>query len=364
MTLTAHVGLRLGSLELDVALEVGDGEVVAVVGPNGSGKTTLLRAVAGLVALDRGSVAVDGRALEDPAAGLRTPPEQRPVAVVFQDHVLFPHLSALENVAFGLRAKGVGRSQARRQAHDWLDQVGMAEQAASRPAALSGGQSQRVAMARALATRPRVLLLDEPLAAVDQAGRAELRRLLRRHLSPAGQGDGHGAVGHGDHGGRLLVTHDPLEAVALADRLAVVEDGSLVQTGTAAEVTARPRSPWVAAMVGVNLVRGRTQAGRLAVDNGASLAVVGGDIVGDAFAVFQPRAVTVHRSPPEGSARNVLAGRAGELWREGDRVRVRVDGVMPLVAEVTPAAVADLRLEQGGPVWVTVKATDVDLYPA
>jgi molybdate transport system ATP-binding protein len=360
VTLTARVGVRVGTLDLDVQLEVDDGEVVAVVGPNGAGKTTLLRAVAGLVALDRGTVAVDGRVLEDPAAGVRVAPEQRPVAVVFQDHVLFPHLSALENVAFGLRATGTGRAEARRRAQHWLEQVGMGDQAATRPKALSGGQSQRVALARALATQPRVLLLDEPLAAVDQAGKSELRGVLRRHLAASDNGSGDDA----GHGGRLLVTHDPLDAVALADRLAVVEGGSLVQTGTAAEVTARPRSRWVAAMVGVNLVRGRAEAGRLTLGNGAILAVVGSGVAGDAFAVFHPRAVTVHRSHPEGSARNVLRGQAGELWREADRVRIQVDGDVPLVAEVTPAAVADLRLDEGGPVWVTVKATDVDLYPA
>ena len=165
--LYADVGLRLGSLDLAAEVEVADGEVVAVLGPNGAGKSTFLRAVAGLVPLDRGRVAVDGQVLDAPDERTFVPTHHRPIGVVFQDHLLFPRLSALDNVAFGLQAHGMRKAEARRVAAGWLDRVGLADHAGAKPAALSGGQSQRVSLARALATEPRVLLLDEPLAALD-----------------------------------------------------------------------------------------------------------------------------------------------------------------------------------------------------
>ena len=345
MTLVAHVAVRLGPLDLDVAVEASSDETIAVVGPNGAGKTTLLRALAGLVRPDRGRVTLDGQVLD----GL--PPERRPVAVMFQDGVLFPHLSALDNVAYGLRARGAGRVDARRRAAGWLERVGIdSGHAASKPAALSGGQAQRVALARALATEPALLLLDEPLSAVDAGAKAQLRRVLREQLAATP------AV-------RLLVTHDPVDAMALADRLVVLEGGRVTQHGAPAEVTTRPRSPWVARLAGLNLFRGRVDADRLFLDDGSALTVAT-DVRGDAFALVHPRAVTLHRSQPEGSARNAWAGEAAGLHLEGDRVRVQVDGAPPIVAEVTPAAAAELRLAEGGPVWISLKATEVDVYPA
>jgi molybdate transport system ATP-binding protein len=343
--LTADVGVRLGALDLDVALHAGAEEVVAVVGPNGAGKTTLLRVLAGLIRPDRGRVTLGDLVLD----GL--PPEQRPVAVVFQDAVLFPHLSALDNVAYGLRARGTNRGDARRRAGEWLERVGLDPgQAASRPAALSGGQAQRVALARALATEPALLLLDEPLSAVDVGAKAQLRRVLREQLATTP------AV-------RLVVTHDPVDAMALADRLVVLEDGRVTQEGPLREVTTRPRSPWVAQLAGLNLFRGRVDAGRLVLDDGSAISVAT-DVHGPAFALVHPRAVTLHRLQPEGSARNAWAGEAAGLHFEGDRVRVQVEGSPPIVAEVTPAAAAELRLAEGGPVWISLKATEVDVYPA
>ncbi|HVN85031.1 MAG TPA: ATP-binding cassette domain-containing protein, partial [Candidatus Binatia bacterium] len=182
MSLAASVRVVLGMLDLRVNVQVGDGEVVAVLGPNGAGKTTLLRALAGLLPLDEGRVVLGDVILEDVAARTFVPPERRPIGVVFQDYLLFPHLSALDNVAFGLRCGGLGRSEARRRAFEWLERVGLAQQSALKPAALSGGQAQRVALARALAVGPRLLLLDEPLSALDIRTRADLRRDLRRHL--------------------------------------------------------------------------------------------------------------------------------------------------------------------------------------
>ena len=350
MSLEAEVGLTLGRLELEVELAVETGELVVLLGPNGAGKTTLLRALAGLLALDRGRVVLDGAVLEDAAAGSWVPTEQRPIGFVFQDYLLFPHLSALENVAFGLRARGLGRTEARRRARAWLDRVGLAGHAGARPRALSGGQAQRVALARAMVGEPRLLLLDEPLAALDAATRTEVRRDLRRHLASFG-------------GTRLLVTHDPLEAMALADRLVVLEGGRVTQRGRPAEVSERPRSGYVAELVGVNLYRGQADGAAVELAGGGRL-IATGDHRGEVFAAVHPRAVALHRRVPEGTPRNVLAGTADTVDVVGDRVRVRVTGQVPIVAEVTPAAVGELRLADGGPVWASVKATEVTVYPA
>jgi molybdate transport system ATP-binding protein len=350
MSLEGSVQLTLGRLRLEAELAVATGELVVLLGPNGAGKTTLLRALAGLVALERGRVVLDGAVLEDTAAGTWVPTERRPVGFVFQDYLLFPHLSALENVAFGLRARGLGRAEARRRAAAWLERVGLAGHAGARPRALSGGQAQRVALARAMVADPRLLLLDEPLAALDAATRTEVRRDLRRHLASF-------------DGTRLLVTHDPLEAMALADRLVVLEGGRVTQTGGPAEVSARPRSRYVAELVGVNLFRGRAAGPAVELGGGAVL-VTAGDHDGEVYAAVHPHAVALHRHRPEGTPRNVWAGTADTLDVVGDRVRVRVAGPVPIVAEVTPAAASELRLADGGPVWASVKATEVTVYPA
>jgi len=214
--LDARIGVRVGGLDVDLDLQVGDGEVVALLGPNGAGKTTVVRTLAGLLALDAGHVRVDDRTLDEPATGTFVPPADRGVAVVFQDHLLFPRLSVLENVAFGPRSRGVHRTAARAEARAWLARVGLADRAGDRPGALSGGEAQRVALARALVTAPRLLLLDEPLAALDATTRHQVRSDLRRHLA-------------GVSGARLLVTHDPVDALVLADRLVVLEEDPFLE---------------------------------------------------------------------------------------------------------------------------------------
>lgn len=348
VSLKARVRLTRGSLRLDLELALDPGEVVALLGPNGAGKTSFLWALAGLLPLADGKITLDGVVLEDPSRKLFVPPERRPVGMVFQDYLLFPHLSALENVAFGLRCRGVSGAAAQAQA--WLGRMGLEELAGARPAALSGGQRQRVALARALAINPRLLLLDEPLSALDASARAEVRRDLRRHLATFS-------------GSRLLVTHDPLEAMALADRLVVIEDGRLVQSGSAAEVAARPRSRYVADLVGVNLFRGRGRGTQVELDTGGWLAVAE-PVEREVFAVVHPRSVALYRQRPDGTPRNVWPLRAGDVDLLGDRVRVRLLGVVPIVAEVTPAALAELGLAGGGEVWAAVKATEISVYPA
>ncbi len=349
MSLDAVVKVRVGELELDATIAAGSNEMVAIVGPNGAGKTTLLRALAGLVPLCAGRVDLGGEVLEDVRARTRVAPERRSISLMFADVLLFPHLSARDNVAFGLRAGGLARRDARRQADAWLARVGLADRAASRPSRLSGGERQRVALARALVTVPRLLLLDEPFASVDVSTRAELRRVLREQLASYA-------------GVRLLVTHDPLEAMALADRVIVLEKGRVAQSGTIADLTARPRSAWVAALLGVNLVHGTATEGGIDVA-GTSIAALT-EVRGPAYAVLHPRSIALHRARPEGSPRNVWRGEVESLDLEGDRVRVRVRGPLPMVAEVTPAAVTELGLAPGDTVWMSVKATEVAVHAA
>jgi len=343
MSLHAVIEVERGGFSLDIDLTVEAGETVAVLGPNGAGKTTLLRALAGLVPI-AGRVELDGDVLDDSAVGRHVPTEERRVGIVFQDHVLFPHMTVLENVAFGLKRD---RS---RVARGWLDRSGLGDKAGVMPGELSGGQAQRVGLLRTLVTEPRLLLLDEPLAALDVSVRAEVRRELSRQLA-------------GFTGIRILVTHDPLEAIALADRLVVLEQGKVVQTGLPSEVTARPRSRFVADLAGVNLLRGTGKDDHIELDGGEVLAAPeSGE--GDVFAVIHPRAVALYLARPEGTPRNVWRARAEDLDLRGERVRVRLSGPVPLVAEVTPSAVRDLRLDAGAEVWVAVKATEISVYPA
>jgi molybdate transport system ATP-binding protein len=347
--LSARVGVDLGDFTLDVELDVAAGEILAVLGPNGSGKSTLLRALSGLRSIDRGRITLDGVVFDDPSAGTLVAPEARPVGFVFQDHLLFDHLSALENVAFGLRARGVRKVEARSSAQRWLDRVGLGEFAAVRPPRLSGGQAQRVALARALAIEPAMLLLDEPLSALDVQTRQDVRRAMREHLATF-------------PGVRILVTHDPIDAYALADRVAVLEGGRLAQVGTISDVTAHPRSRYVAELVGTNLVRGIVADGVLITDDGARLVVPAEP--GPVFAVIRPQAVTLSLGDdPRSSARNHLTGTVVDIDRLGDRARVGVDGPIPLVAEITIGALEALGLRPGDAVHAVLKATDITTYP-
>lgn len=350
MTLRAAVEVQRGDLRVAVDLEVGTGTVAAVLGPSGAGKTTVLHAVAGLVPLTAGRVEAAGRVLEDSAAGVRLPAERRRVGLTFQERLLFPHLTARENVAFGLRAAGTPAGEARRRADDWLGRVGLGGRGDARPAVLSGGEAQRVALARALVTDPDVLLLDEPLTGLDVRTRHEVRGVVAAHLAAF-------------RGASVIVTHDPLDALVLADRLVIVEAGRVTQQGTPAEVSRRPRSDWVAQLVGVNLYRGSARAGVLTTEGGARLVVAGIDD-GPALAVVHPHSVSLHRTRPEGTPRNVWSGRVEALDRRGDRVRVHVRGTPAVVAEVTPDAVSELELGAGGDVWATVKATEIGWEPA
>jgi molybdate transport system ATP-binding protein len=349
VSVDATVGVDIGTLTLDVHLTVADGEVVAVLGPNGAGKTTLLRALAGLLPLDRGRIDIDGRTFDDPTTSTLVPPEARPGAMVFQDHLLFGHLSVLANVSFGLRSRGVDKATAERIAGEWLDRMGLGDLGASRPRQLSGGQAQRVALARALATSPRVLLLDEPLSALDVTTRGSVRHELRHHLRQF-------------EGSCVLVTHDPLDAAVIADRLVVIEQGQIVQQGTLAEITARPRSSYVADLLGINLLVATASGTTLTLADGRTLTSAT-TASGPVFVVIPSQAISLHTEQPGGSPRNTWATTVGELHLVGDRARVHLDGPPSLAAEVTPAALVELGVSEGSTIWVAVKATQIVVYP-
>ncbi len=306
---------------LDAAFDAGGGEVVAVVGPNGAGKSTLVHALSGLVAA-AGHATLDGVDL------LARTPQDRNVGVVFQDRRLFPHLTALDNVAFGLRSRGATKDTARAAAGDWLGRLGIGDLAEHRPGRLSGGQAQRVAIARALVTEPDLLLLDEPFTGLDVGVAATLRIELGHHLNDF-------------RGVTVLVTHDALDALTLATSVAVLDAGRVVQHGPAAEVSARPRTEHVARLVGLNVIR-----------------------EGDRLRAFSPAAVTVSLHPPADSTRNRWPGVVRGAAPHGDAIRLQVSGDRDLIADVTPAASRELALVPGQQVWLSVKETAVTTYDA
>ncbi len=345
--LDARLRVDRPGFHLAVDLGVAPGEVVALLGPNGSGKSTALRALAGLTPVAAGQILLDGEDITE------KPTEDRSIGMVFQDYLLFAHMSATDNVAFGPRCRGVDKRRARRLASELLDHMGLSEREGMRPAMLSGGQAQRVALARALAVRPRLLLLDEPLSALDAHTRLSVRSQLRRHLNEFA-------------GGTIVVTHDPLEAMVLADRITIVEGGSVVQRGTPSEVARYPRTEYIAHLVGLNLYRGRAHGAMVDVDEGSPAGKVATHESndGDVFVAFPPRAVALFRGRPEGSPRNAWRVIIDGIETFGDQVRVHLRGEMSVIAEITPAALADLQLTAGDEVWACVKATEISSYPA
>lgn len=361
MSLELAVRLDRGSFSLEVEVAAEPGEVLAVLGPNGAGKSTLLGVLSGLLRPDAGHVRVGGRTVTDVAAGVFVPPHRRGVGLLAQQALLFPHMTAAANVAFGPRAHGVPRREAEDRARALLADVlpdvpGLADR---RPAQLSGGQQQRVALARAIAPDPELLLLDEPLAALDIDAAPAMRALLRRVIREGKQT-------------AVLVTHSALDALVLADRVVVLGRGRVVEQGPTREVLGRPRSAFTARIAGLDLIPGTWRAGMLHAGDrvvaGMAESVDEGE---SAVAVFPPSAVAVHTDEPTGSPRNVLPVRLASIEPRGDVVRLRAaprpggpDWLDGLAADVTPAAVADLAVEPGADLWFAVKATEVQVHPA
>lgn len=342
--MSVSVRIRCADRDVSVDLAVADGETVAVMGPNGSGKSTLLESIAGLVRPDSGEIRVGERGVTD------LPAHRRAVGLLAQEPLLFPHLSVLDNVAFGPRSAGASRGESREIARRWLTEVDALEFANRSTRELSGGQAQRIALARTLAADPQVVALDEPLASLDTSVAASMRQLLKRVL-----------VGRT----ALLVTHDVLDALMLADRVVVLESGRVVEDGPTAQVLSQPRSAFAARLAGLNLVRGvwdGRQVGGIegVVDGGADGVADGVEPGAEAVAVFRPSAVAVYREHPTGSPRNVIAATVTEIEPLDERFRLRTDRFS---ADLTAGAVADLGLAPGEQVHLVVKASEVAVYP-
>lgn len=346
--LDARVRLSRGAVEIDVALSAEPGQVIGVLGPNGGGKTSTVLALAGVLPLEEGHVRVGGQLWDD--GRHRLAPEVRHVGLMLADSLLFPHLRAVDNIAFGPRSRGVPRQQARDRARTELERVGLGDREAARPSELSSGQQARVALARALATDPSLLLLDEPLSALDPDTRARTRSDLAARLTAY-------------DGVTVLVTHDPLDALTLADHLVFVEDGRVTQTGTPAQVLSEPRSAYVGTVVGLNLYAGQGDShGHVRTADGG-LIVTTGPTQGPVWATVPPSAVSLHLHEPEGSPRNAWRLRIASVTMQGQSARVGLVGGVPLTAEVTLESVTALGLQVGQEVWAAVKATEVRTYP-
>lgn len=362
-----HLRARVAQRGLDVEFSVAAGEVLAVLGPNGAGKSTTVAVIAGLLRADDAVVRVGNRILTDTDRGVCVPVHDRRIGVLMQDPLLFPHLTAIGNVTFAAR-RHADRSEARPRARRWLAEVGADDLADRAPDELSGGQAQLVALARALAAEPEVLLLDEPLAGLDVAGAATARSVLRRVLAAESRT-------------ALLITHDLIDVLTLADRVLVLEAGRVVESGRVADVLVAPRSDFGARIAGVNLVRGRMVGpgtlcdaagmnwhGVIAAEDSGSPAREPITMRQECVAVFAPAGVAVYREQPHGSPRNSVRVRIAALETTGGVVRVRAaaqaDGAAGLSADVTPESVAEMRLLVGEQVWFTVKTQAVGIHPA
>ena len=349
--LVVDAEVRRGSFTLEVSLAAAPGQVLGLLGPNGAGKSTLLSAVAGLTPVSAGRVTLAGSVLDDAEQGTFVEASERPIGFVFQNYRLFPHMSVAENVAFSPRARGQGKQAARSAARYWLDRLRLTDLADRKPGQLSGGQAQRVALARALAGQPSLLLLDEPLSALDAGTRLDVQAELKRHLSDFA-------------GPSLLVTHDPLEALVLADQVVVLEGGRIVQEGTPAQIARQPGTDYVAKLVGLNLYAGRADGDTVALAEGGTFVIPDHGQHGDVHVAVRPSAIVVSTQPLEhSSARNTWQAKISGLTLLADRVRLDLDGQPPALVDVTPAAVAELSLDPGSQVWLTVKATDLEVYP-
>ena len=353
-----------GSFRLEADLRAAPGEVLGVLGPNGAGKTTLLRALSGLDALTTGSIHLGSLTLDDAATDTFVPAQHRPVGLVFQNYRLFPHLDVRDNVPYAPRVHGAGRRQARAAADRWLERLDLTALATRRPYQISGGQAQQVALARALAANPKFLLLDEPLSALDAKTRLDVRAHLRRHLDQF-------------TGPVLIITHDPLEAMIMADRLLVIENGRVVQQGSPAQVASQPATQYVARLVGLNLYTGTLEVAtrRVNLDAGGTFTVTlgeddtaasapGGQSTRPVLVGLRPSAISIHTvRPAQASPRNVWQGTVAALELLADRVRVQVDATPPALVDISSAAVAELGLRPGTPVWLSAKATETEAYP-
>jgi len=348
--LDAHIHIRRSdAFTLDLELRIDPGRTMVLLGPNGAGKSTAVAALAGLLPVDAGHVTLAGRTLDDPLGNTFVAPNERRVGVVFQDYVLFPNLDVADNIAFAARSRGASRHSSRRAAQTWIDRLDLRGLERRRPAELSGGQAQRVALARALAREPDLLLLDEPLGALDVTTHNRLRRTLADHLATFG-------------GPRLLITHNPADAFMLADSIQIIEEGRVTQTGTPDQIRHQPATPYVADVAGVNLLTGTTRDGTITL-HGSSQVLHTADthVTGPVLVTIQPRAIALYPEQPHGSPRNTWPTTIAGMEPLRDTVRVHLADPLALTVDITPEAARELHLHADSPIWATVKATEIDV---
>lgn len=340
---------RPTGFSVDIQLNVPAGQTVALLGPNGAGKSTIVSALAGLEPLTAGSVSLGARVLEDATNKTYVPPSERHIGIVFQDALLFPHLNVHDNIAFGLRSRKAPPTQVAARVQEWITRLDLGQLAHRRPAQLSGGEAQRVAIARAFVTEPALLILDEPLAAIDASTRPRVRRILSEYLAAF-------------TGPAIVITHDPAEAFLLADRVVIVENGTVTHDGNAESVRLAPSTQYAADLAGVNLAVGHATDGVITVQL-HELHVADTTITGPTMVNIHPRAIMLHRHKPEGSARNVWETTVERMEHHGQTVRVATGAPLPLAAEVTAAGAADMGLAVGQRVWLSIKATEIYTVP-
>ena len=350
--LSTRVALSRGGFRFDAAFDVGAGEVLALVGPSGAGKSTCMAAIAGLIELESGRVGLGNDVWCDTRLGIDRPPHQRRVGFLHQNYALFPHLSVMHNVVYGARARGISRAVARKRASEWLERFDMAGFGDRPVGALSGGQRQRIALARALASGAGVLLLDEPFGSLDVSTRNSVRRelgdFLREVQLPT-----------------VFVTHDPTDALAMARRIAILEAGKISQIGPWDELLARPKTPFVADLFGLNFYRGEMSTGeglREARVGNVVFHVLGTGTSGPIALSFPPSTVTLSLAKPGGSAQNTFQGVVREISPLPEKIRVVLDCGVTVAADVVREAAASLGLSRGQAMWISIKATAIQVY--
>ena len=337
--LDARVILNRDSLTIDVELQLQHGEVIAVLGPNGAGKTSLLHALLGWLELESGWIMVDGEVIDSPDTDSYVPPQHRPFGMVFQDGLLFPHMSVEKNILFGagkdFNLKPLAESL---QASELL---------AKFPSELSAGERQRAAIARSLAARPKVLFLDEPFSALDIQGKRRGRSLLKEALAI-------------EVSGCLMVTHDLVDAFTLADRVMIIEGGKLTQFDVPDRIRSRPGSEWIADLVGWNYYEGIGEGSVVTLPHGTTIFTAQDDLDGPTSISINPASVSIFKSQPSGSPRNSWLSSIQNIEILGGRARVSLVGEIDICADITTVAANELRQSISSEVWVSVKATEVD----
>jgi len=353
--LSVEVKKQLREFPLEIGFEVKPAETLVIIGPSGCGKTTTLNLISGLVEPDEGNIALGDQVLFDGSGGVSVPTEKRSIGYVFQDFALFPHMTVKENVAYGLRARRRPKAEIPNKVDNVLGLLGITHLRERRPGALSGGERQRVALARAIACDAEILLLDEPLGSLDAQTRNQVRGELQRMLRVIGQIT-------------IMVTHDYIDALTFGDKVCVMDKGRVLQMGPREELLHHPKSRFVADLTGVNFFEGTISSGseeglaEVWVGDSCLHAVCEGKDVGGVLVAFFPSEVTISPERPLGSARNVFRSQVKEIIHMGDKVRVSLNGALPMCAEISAEALKELRLGEGDTVYASLKATAIRTY--